>query len=397
MTTPAPASPQSCPVATRTQYRVGHGGFHTTIVEGAEVSFTYVYDVGASPRKSLVLNAIDDFISEMNRKCIENVDFVILSHIDEDHVNSFRELVNALDQAGIDHPTVMLPWLEPVEKLFALAHANGRQNDAVAVTLAGDDSDVISFFEDLNFTDVAYLLPADDQAILDPPAGSRFVRSGTDIALGQTVPWTLVATRIEPNQSILTDFRNQIVNRTGLDPKNSADRRTLVKYHRSIIRQEMCAASKRASLSGYGSSLTNWSSISIFGSSPSPTHAKCNMSVSNNSDLTVDCDHAWLHTGDLPLDIPAVWNTFDYSWSQNLPSNFGSIVCALAAPHHGSPHGHNPKLFAKFSPNYVLYMTGWTAGSAKSASPIYAKRINPSISKHDALAAKATTIELNNP
>lgn len=378
----------------RTQYRVGHGGFHTTIVLSGHDSFVYVYDTGAMPRKALVHDAIDDFVSRLKKLGITTVDYLILSHIDEDHVNCFAELVSALDRAKITHPTVVLPWLEPEEKLLALRHANHRHDDAVAVTLAGEDDEVVAYFLDLAFRDIVYVIHPGSAEDIDVPDGARFVVAGTEFARNSSVPWTLIATRIKPDQNTLDDFYNRVVSRTGFDPDKSADRKELVKSWRGYIRSAMHTAANNSLISGYGHSLTNWSSLSIFGASASPTRRKCVLSAQPKGDLSSDCDHGWLHTGDLPLDVPDVWNAFVQAWQRHLPQ---TKTCALAAPHHGSPNGHNPHLFSRFSPEYVLYMTGWTAGSAKAGMPIYAKKVNPSTSMNDAKSAGATDIELNNP
>lgn len=51
--------------AERLQYRVGHGGFHATIVSGSGSQLTYVYDVGAHPSKTLLRAAITAFVGDV--------------------------------------------------------------------------------------------------------------------------------------------------------------------------------------------------------------------------------------------------------------------------------------------------------------------------------------------
>lgn len=105
----------------------------------------------------------------------------------------------------------------------------------------------------------------------------------------------------------------------------------------------------------------------------------------------MDCDHGWLHTGDLPLNIPDVWQAFEGAWNAHIN---GEKICALTAPHHGSPNGHNPSLYTHFKPAAVIFSTGWSSTS-KPGSPVYSHRNAPRISMREA-ALNAVVVELNN-
>lgn len=379
--------------ARRIQYRVGHGGFHATIVTYDTASFAYVYDVGAAPKKARTVAAIDDLVTRLTRLTVTEVRYVILSHVDADHVNALNELIVALDNAKISHPTVILPWLDPTEKLLALAHANHRQPSAVAVRLAQDTTEVVSYLtQDLGFADVGFLQPADPDPTEDPPTQSRLVASGTDLGSASPLPWTLIATRIPPPTNTLTEFRNLIIKHTGLDPNDAADRDALVMHHRRQIRRAMTAAASATQLTGYGPSVTNWSSICIFGAAPNPASSHPVPVVTATSNLELSCDHGWLHTGDAPLDVQQVWTAFQSAWKQLLPP---VQMCTLSAPHHGSPNGHRANLYQTFRPANVTVMAGWRKGSTP-ALPIYHSKA-PVAAKAAASAVGANVIELNNP
>lgn len=398
-TTRGPAAPR----AERTQYRVGHGGFHSTIVtntkQSKQESLVYVYDIGAAPSVKFARGAIENFITRLEALKITRVDFVILSHIDEDHVNCLKELLEKLSTAKIVVDKVVLPWLDTTEKLLAKARANHRAPSTVVMNLTGSDDQIAGYLAGLGAEGIVFLQPEEgagttlgDSAPALPrlPVTARFEASGSNLARAHAIPWELVAIRLNPPKGTIRNFTYKLQELTGLNPNNPANHKTLLTNHRSAVRSAMKAAAAGTGLTGYGHSLTNWSCISVFGSSPTPTGRHANPS-GGPSHFTMTCDHGWLHTGDLPLHISDVWQAFESAWDQHVDT---SELCALAAPHHGSQNGHNPKLYTKFQTKAALFTTGWSSRS-KPGSPVYSKGNSPTIAMHDA-GLSTTVFELNN-
>lgn len=85
---------------------VGHGQFYTGKIQSKETGreINFIYDIGTKGKRSI----IDD---EVKRYCdnIEKVDFVILSHLDIDHVKGLYTLLNS----GIRIESVIMPYLLP--------------------------------------------------------------------------------------------------------------------------------------------------------------------------------------------------------------------------------------------------------------------------------------------
>lgn len=389
----------------RTQYRVGHGGFHTAIIRNlgqSEVDpFVYVYDVGAKPKKANVRAAINRFVHRLKVVGASRVQYVVLSHIDEDHVNCLEYLLDVLSLEDIAVGTVLLPWLSPAEKLIAKAHANHRGPSTVIMNLAGDDHDTVTYLAQLGVEETAFLIPDDSDTVppdssspidgREVPAGARLIVSGTNLVKGTTILWNLVAMRMQPPPGTIDTFINKLGTSSGLKPDDFRDHPNLLTQHRRKIASAMGAAAADVGFTGYGQSLTNWSCISLFGSSPRPT-ARRHRTICASEDFETNCDHGWLHTGDLPLHINLVWRHFEAAWKPWLGADG---LCAVTAPHHGSPVGHNHLLYRRgFKPRFAIFSTGVSAKSVPGRI-VYSHRNAPEEPMRIA-ALTATVVELHN-
>jgi len=102
----------------RMQHPVGQGGMHSTKVAlDGGTPFWAIYDCGAHPKAQL-LGEIDRIAAAIESK---RLDLLTLSHLDSDHVNGVSELL-----AQLDVDTVVLPYLEPWERLVLAAEACSR-------------------------------------------------------------------------------------------------------------------------------------------------------------------------------------------------------------------------------------------------------------------------------
>jgi len=103
----------------RIQHAVGHGGFHTALLQFGRAAFRYVYDCGA--KKSTLLPEVIREYSDSLAHDTDQVDLLVLSHLDDDHVNGVDQL---LGQCHVD--TVVLPYLGVVERAFVAARSARR-------------------------------------------------------------------------------------------------------------------------------------------------------------------------------------------------------------------------------------------------------------------------------
>ena len=110
-------------VHTSRQWAVGHGGFCTAEIRaghgGGGRPIRYVYDCGAM-RPSRLYEAIEGYLAEVAADSAE-IDLVILSHIDWDHVNGLSRLLTG---PQVRVARVMLPYLSPAERLLVIARSS---------------------------------------------------------------------------------------------------------------------------------------------------------------------------------------------------------------------------------------------------------------------------------
>src|SRR5579871_2801474 len=108
----------------RTQYPVGHGGFHGGRIrvsannDLALLTKNYVYDCGSESA-----DAFDRALRKHQRVSEETTDLLFISHLDSDHVNKIDRLMGA-QPARI----VVLPYLEDEDLATLIAEEidNGR-------------------------------------------------------------------------------------------------------------------------------------------------------------------------------------------------------------------------------------------------------------------------------
>jgi len=102
----------------RIQHAVGQGGFHSCMIRFAGSRFRYVYDCGSTnpAARDRELDAFDASFQDD-----EPLDLLLLSHLDDDHVNGVDRLL-----ARRDARVVVIPYLQPWERLALIMEACER-------------------------------------------------------------------------------------------------------------------------------------------------------------------------------------------------------------------------------------------------------------------------------
>lgn len=101
---------------------IGQGLFYTAISK----DFSFVYDCGSESKQGLLEPAVKSFINELknNSSKKDELDLLILSHLDDDHVNGVEDLLKSLKIH-----TVVIPYLSPLERLL-LAYKSKEKSDS---------------------------------------------------------------------------------------------------------------------------------------------------------------------------------------------------------------------------------------------------------------------------
>ena len=102
---------------TKTFYPVGQGGFYSERIEGNETVKTVVYDCGA------VVGRSNNGPTPELQKCIvdsgsDKVDILVISHLDEDHINGICNLESYLKQHASRLPLILIPKPTPFDLLL---------------------------------------------------------------------------------------------------------------------------------------------------------------------------------------------------------------------------------------------------------------------------------------
>ncbi|HBX53194.1 MAG: hypothetical protein A2275_14715 [Bacteroidetes bacterium RIFOXYA12_FULL_35_11] len=90
-----------------TFHDVGQGLFYS----GKIGSFNFVYDCGSNSKGNYLKNAINNYLEKQQNK----IDWLILSHLDEDHTNGLEMLFSTNKNK---ETTVFLPYFTPIERLI---------------------------------------------------------------------------------------------------------------------------------------------------------------------------------------------------------------------------------------------------------------------------------------
>ncbi|RCS92493.1 MBL fold metallo-hydrolase [Brevibacterium aurantiacum] len=164
------------------QWPVGHGGFFTQDIEftayplsnlNSKVhagSLNIIYDCGSwtrkKPRKEIV-QAIDDYVSGFTGA---DIDLLVISHFDQDHINGLTHLASALRQRGIQVKRVWAPLLTPLERLELIViveNDEGQPSDADRRMILDPEDEISELFPD---AETQLLEPNTGEAPPTPPA-----------------------------------------------------------------------------------------------------------------------------------------------------------------------------------------------------------------------------------
>ncbi|GAB3847433.1 hypothetical protein [Nesterenkonia populi] len=106
-----------------TQWPAGQGGFHTQAIRVRDASgdspksFHIIYDCGSRSVRTTIQGSIDAYADKLAAEGVDDVDLLVLSHFDADHVNQLAYLANK----NLRIARVLAPRLTPLEKLLLLA------------------------------------------------------------------------------------------------------------------------------------------------------------------------------------------------------------------------------------------------------------------------------------
>ena len=90
---------------------VGHGLFYTGNIKYKDTGdvFNFIYDIGTLNSETIIEKEVDKYCEK-----VKKIDFVILSHLDKDHVIGLFHLLDA----KIEIDAIIMPYLNPTRLMF---------------------------------------------------------------------------------------------------------------------------------------------------------------------------------------------------------------------------------------------------------------------------------------
>lgn len=385
---------------TRCQHAIGQGGFHTGqlfapsdstlvvrnnhVVEAfARAPFRYVYDCG-SRQTSRCNKVIQRYIKEKDSKTL---DMLFLSHFDEDHVNGVPVLLDAQQGARVD--TIVMPWVDDVERMIAFARAKARKSKIGPFfeALLIDPVDALTTFgprqilfvrsgpdePDAGVVEIGPWGPGPDTGFrikirsetpegrIVPPHGSRWHsdttvtimvdhRAALDVSIGSSNFSWLLKPYVRPVDPILIarfereaerrlkwswgTFRHEVADKTV--------RRHLVANHTQS--QALAGAYKTVFGNRNLTSLCLYSGPNVQNTLELPLMVELNVERCRSVNKI-----GWLGTGDIPLADPVDANAFLLHFHAQQ-----AAVATLGLPHHGAKPNHSMHVLSVLRPATCL-------------------------------------------
>lgn len=344
----------------RTQWNVGQGGFHSAEMETAQGDsrVRYVYDCGSHDRDALHA-ALQEYQERLS--ITDRLDVLVLSHIDEDHINGVMDLI---ETPGLRVDRVLLPLLTPAERLISLARTSASADQETVRLIVDPRGTLLRAQPDADIIEVEggeVPAPSADAEPIEPDfvadgrrstivgdrgrsglvthGGPKVITHGAGVRFDRTSegPDWLLTFYLAPHvESRRTAFLEQVsrllaVGLSELESLTPNGLRELVARDGAL--ESLRSAYKAAKVD------TNASSLLMLSA---PASDDCALDVIRfGQDRYCLAGTAWLHTADARVKKRR---------AAALRSHFGRIQLAavgtLTLPHHGSARDFHPDLLA---------------------------------------------------
>lgn len=358
-------------------HSVGQGLMHSGIIRDCQTQdtlLTTVYDCGsASGTKANQHYYINREVTLLKKRT-DKIDFLFISHFDNDHVNGLPLLLRDFTPRFI-----IIPGIPASERLFQLIHTNLHKpslelspkvkkiiaNPVNALrSLTNSDSQIIEINENTELVEVPKYqneLNGDLAYRISPPtlrSHHAMLTFGPDQVLWILQPW-LVRSASNQMKKVFRSFENAVK----IDKKRSLDDQLGeiledIDIHLNRIKNAYQTAIKTIK----SSDVINFTSLCLYSGPPSNSAYYTNYQSTPNvisqnvlypfgynyysSPDSFSTAPGWIGTGDATLKVMKTCREFVEFY--NLVSrNVGQIT----APHHGSRQNIHPMLINKYTPN----------------------------------------------
>lgn len=313
----------------RKQFPVGQGGLHAEVVEFEREKVVMVYDCGSISSGKGEQKPIEREIDRLGTFVGEKrIDYLILSHLHEDHINGVKYLKNQ----GWRVKRLVLPYTTQQEKIF---YAAGLIEKNVGGEMFDFAFNPDGYFEGCTLIEVEQESATEEPPEArddDAPAGNEFLRLGNQS--GRIGQGAYATTKFQCDWGIaLFNYRNQDVaawieqNFPSALPKQIEDW--------GVEEKKIAVDTYKAALKHFGERNFNLTSLCAF--SGCLLGCRCGIYVRRD---TCCCDHrndrhGWIHTGDILLKGGCLQEFTTFF------SSYFNRTGVAQLPHHGARNGYD--------------------------------------------------------
>lgn len=331
-----------------TQWGVGHGGFHTqhtTLTEAKShvASLRFVYDCGTKNRQGPLKDCITDYVELVATTNTSEIDLVVLSHFDYDHVSGVPWLSKTLRRLNVKVIRVLAPAITPLESLLLTAHTD-RPAKWYVDLLADPNRALSNLFPGAEVSLLEATTPPNVDDLDDPPQPQR--RSAHSSSLrssdGSSV-WAVIPYAVQPVIDGLERFVELLAKKLGIDTE-TLDFDSLLRAiggDRKTLRTIRILSSDQFGPGGVNAnSVCLWAGPDAMPASGRIAHEHAwpgHRSLPDHSPV------AWLGTGDATLRGAQADAFVNYYGAPRL-----GCVAYVGAPHHGSRNNSDAGFWAHF-------------------------------------------------
>lgn len=335
---------------TATQRGVGHGGFHTQKLTldscGDQRTFRLIYDCGSNDAPISVAPSIATFLTELDGN--DEIDLLVVSHFDRDHVSGLKELSDQLRAKHVRVRRVCVPFLTEIEAVQFIAGHPDDDDLAYILMVTEPVSQFTELFPGATVQQLAaaaFITPADDD---DSPDAADDDDDTAVVAIsaatgshslgmpGQAAVWDVLPYVTQEVSNQADAFYGELRKQPGLStlPKNRNDfspgnLAVFIHTHQKVLR----AAGRAVGLQ------PNQTSICLYSgprhSQSTSWNIRLRWSAPTGNTVVIPTRRhagaAWLATGDAPLGTIRAVRALQKFYGARL-----SHVRVLGAPHHGS-------------------------------------------------------------
>lgn len=387
------------------QWAVGQGGFHSGIFNTSSMfrsqeKFVYIFDFGthsttsSMTRKQILNRELDKFLEIYGDDCCK-IDILFLSHLDEDHHNGIRDILN--DHSKYTIKNLVIPHAELAERLISLAILCHSKKSSISeeqievmlnptryfTRILGENTRIFEYggsFENLELDNNSFEVSGSELISRDYAWKLKpYMQRSLDTSDIREIFFTEVQKQMSKSGVSIgnsidgKDLESEIKNI--LDNKSKIDIKKLIR----ILSDSYVESGKKISKPKTRVTWKNLVSLNLYSGPVTNRYhryvnywgyhklLRCNHEISS---IRWQLEIGWMLTGDADLN-PDYFSSFSKFFANELP-----LTRFFSLPHHGSLYNWNLDNFNNIKSNPVYLIEFGTKNSHHHPSGVILNDMN---------------------